>query len=159
MHDHPQLTMKRTLYFRFRKQTHELAIPVPNGKLELPHLEALVRDFFVRYERIYGQGTSLADAGIEINTFRVEGRIPSPSTITVAKRATGTTLAAAGLGSRDVLFEKEPVETQIYRGELVPAGVRVDGPAILEFFGTTVVIGPGQHGINDDGGNVVIRLN
>jgi N-methylhydantoinase A len=50
------------------------------------------------------------------------------------------------------------VETKIYRGELVPSGVRIDGPAILEFFGTTVVIGPGQYGINDDAGNVVIRL-
>jgi N-methylhydantoinase A len=158
MHAHAQLSLKRTLYFRFRKQTHELAVPVPNGTLEPANIEGLVRDFFVRYERIYGQGTSLPDAGIEINTFRVEGRIPSPSAITAAKRAPATTLDAAMLGSRDVLFEREMVETKIYRGELVPAGVRIDGPAILEFFGTTVVIGPGQYGINDDAGNVVIRL-
>ena len=65
---------------------------------------------------------------------------------------------AAFLGTRDVLFEKEPVPTKIYRGELVPAGVDIDGPAILEFFGTSVVAGPGRHATIDADGNVIIRV-
>jgi N-methylhydantoinase A len=157
MHDSPQLVLKRTLYFRFRRQVHELAVPVPGGTLERSDLEALVPEFYARYERIYGQGTSMAEAGIEINTFRVEGRIPSQHAPSGSNREAGATLQKALLGSRDVMFEQEMISTAIYRGEAVPAGVPIEGPAILEFFGTTVVIGPNQSALGDEGGNVIIR--
>ena len=49
------------------------------------------------------------------------------------------------------------VRTAIHRGELVPAGTKLAGPAILEFFGTTVVVGPRQHAVVDEHGNVIIR--
>jgi N-methylhydantoinase A len=159
MHDDPNLQIKRTLYFRFRRQTHELGVPVPSKKLSSDDVATLIDDFYTRYERIYGAGTSLADAGIEINTFRVEGRIPSASLEGSESHApAGRTMDAAFLGTRDVLFEKEPVPTKIYRGELVPANVDIDGPAILEFFGTSVVAGPGRHATIDGDGNVIIRV-
>ncbi len=157
MHEHPQLQLKRTLYFRFRKQVHELAVPVANDPLDRVALDALIRDFYLRYERIYGPGTSLAEAGIEINTFRVEGRVPSPSVSPSENGAAEQSLAGAKLGDRNVMFEKEMVPTAIYRGERVPADTDIDGPAILEFFGTTVVLGPNQRAVKDHGGNVVIR--
>jgi len=56
------------------------------------------------------------------------------------------------------MFEKEMIPTTIYRGEQVPADTHINGPAILEFFGTTVVLGPNQRALKDDGGNVVIRV-
>ena len=157
MSDHPRLQLKRTLYFRFRRQVHELAVPVPHGTLERADLAALTEEFYQRYERVYGQGTSLAEAGIEINTFRIEGRVPSSSGAAGSNGARGGTLEAADLGTREVMFEKEMIPTRIYRGELVPAGIQIPGPAILEFFGTTVVIGPLQRAVSDDGGNVIIR--
>jgi len=156
MHEHPQLQLKRTLYFRFRKQVHELAVPVPAGVLDRSGLEALIADFYVRYERIYGPGTSLPEAGVEINTYRIEGRVASPAVVPNAGGAASPSLAAAQLGTRDVMFEKEMIRTTIYRGEGVPPDTRIDGPAILEFFGTTVVLGPDQRALKDDGGNVVI---
>lgn len=158
MHGHPGLQLNRTLYFRFRRQTHELAVPVPNATLAAADVKGLCAEFFARYERIYGEGTSLAEAGIEINTFRVEGRIPSP--IVAANRAP---LAANGgapsslLGRRDVVFGGKTVSTVIHRGELVLAGAAIPGPAILEFFGTTVVVGPNQGAVADADGNVIIR--
>jgi len=157
MHDDPHLVLKRTLYFRFRRQVHELAVPVPGGTLQRTDIEALVRAFYTRYERIYGQGTSLAEAGIEINTFRIEGRIPTPSSSSGSNRAERGTLETARIGSRDVTFEEDTISTNIFRGEAVPAGVPIAGPAILEFFGTTVVVGPNQHAVSDEAGNVVIR--
>lgn len=158
MHDHPKLQMKRMLYFRFRKQAHELSVPVGNVTLTTDGLRALVDEFFARYERIYGEGTSLAEAGIEVNTFRVEGRIPSAQGAT---EGSGGALSAAGgtlkLGSRQVMFADTMVDTQIYRGELLPADQIIAGPAIFEFFGTTVVVGPGQNAVADASGNVIIR--
>lgn len=158
MHDNPKLQMKRLLYFRFRKQAHELAVPVSNSAFTLDSLRAVIDDFFSRYERIYGEGTSLAEAGIEINTFRIEGRIPSAQS--VPEGSSGTRPSENGalrLGSRKVMFSDTMVDTEIYRGELLPAGQSIAGPAIFEFFGTTVVVGPGQSALADESGNVIIR--
>ncbi|HEY7068248.1 MAG TPA: hydantoinase/oxoprolinase family protein [Chloroflexota bacterium] len=158
MDDHPALRLSRVLYFRFRRQTHELPIPVPSGELTGEDVDRLAEEFHDRYERIYGKGTSLPEAGIEINTYRVEGHIPTPAPVTEARAPSGeASLTGALLGRRQVAFGGDLVETAVYRGEDVPAGAALDGPAILEFPGTTVVIGPGQHGTLDAEGNVVIR--
>ena len=159
MKNHPALQMNRTLYFRYRRQTHELPIPVPSRPLEPGDLESLVADFHRSYERIYGQGTSLPEAGIEINTFRLEGRIPAQSARTEsADRSliTAGGLEAARLGTRDVVFSGSPVPTAVYLGEKLPPGAAVPGPAIAEFTGTTVVIGPGQEGVAAADGHIVI---
>jgi N-methylhydantoinase A len=158
MSDDPRLRLSRVLYFRFRRQTHELPIAVPGGELTGEDIDRLAAEFHDRYERIYGKGTSLPEAGIEINTYRVEGRIATPAPVTEARAAGGETrLEAALLGRRGVAFGGEIVETAVYRGEDVPAGAKLDGPAILEFPGTTVVIGPGQHASLDGEGNVIVR--
>lgn len=158
MHDHPRLQLKQLLYFRFRKQAHELAVPVGNSELTVDGLRALIEEFFARYERIYGEGTSLAEAGIEINTFRVEARVASLQSV---PRASAATASIEGfpvrLGSRHVMFSEGMFDTEIYRGELLPAGQTFAGPAVFEFFGTTVVVGPGQDAVADESGNVIIR--
>src|SRR5262249_15048026 len=155
----PQLRMNRILYFRYRRQTHELPVPVPNGDLTAADVDRLADEFHDRYERVYGKGTSLAEAGIEINTFRLEGRIPSPAPSGEGARAAGQSgsLEDASLGSRQVMFGGQEVATAVYRGEEVPAGAELHGPAILEMPGTTVVIGPNQDGQVDPEGNIVIR--
>lgn len=159
MNDHPQLRLSRVLYFRFRRQTHELPIPVPAHELTAGDVDRLVEEFHEKYERIYGRGTSLPEAGVEINTFRMEGRIPSPAPSRMgfqAPRGKGG-LEAASLGLRGVMFAGHAVPTAVYRGELVPAGSDLAGPAILEFPGTTVVVGPHQDAVVDPEGNITIR--
>lgn len=159
MNDHPDLRTNRILYFRYRRQTHELPIAVPDGDLTPADVDRLADEFHDRYERVYGKGTSLPEAGIEINTFRLEGRIPSPAPKGEGARLAtrGGTLAEASLGSREVVFGGQPVTTAVYRGEDVPAGAALPGPSILEFPGTTVVIGPNQDGRSDQEGNIIIN--
>lgn len=159
LNDHPQLELRRALYFRFRRQAHELAVPVPLGTLDQTALAAVVSDFFARYERIYGEGTSVVEAGLEIKTFRLEGRIPSP----VAFQSGGGTAAFAAtapslIGTRNVMFGNAMVATAIHRGELLVPGATIAGPAVLEFYGTTVVVGPNQTAVSDEDGTVVIHV-
>jgi N-methylhydantoinase A len=54
------------------------------------------------------------------------------------------------------MFVGEAVPTAVYRGEEVPAGAGLAGPAILEFPGTTVVVGPSQDAAIDPEGNITI---
>lgn len=56
-----------------------------------------------------------------------------------------------------MMFGGREVATAVYRGEEVPAGAELHGPAILEYPGTTVVIGPNQDGQVDPEGNIIIR--
>jgi N-methylhydantoinase A len=157
--DHSELRLNRTLYFRFNRQAHELPIPVPNRKLTAEDVDHVLVDFRRSYERIYGPGTSLPEAGVEINTFRVEGRIPAQSPeATSAGRTTRaeSTDAPIPIGSRSVVFAGTPLTTTVYAGDRLPAGVPIAGPAIAEFPGTTVVIGPDQKAVADQDGHIVI---
>jgi N-methylhydantoinase A len=87
----------------------------------------------------------------------VEGRIPSPLSdqSSHARNAPGQ-LADAQLGEREVAFDGEPQLARVYRGEALPPGAAVEGPAILEYFGTTAVVARGQRATADADGNVVI---
>ena len=60
-------------------------------------------------------------------------------------------------GWRSVRFGSELYDTAIYRAEEIAFDEPIAGPAILEFFGTTVVIGPGYGAVLDQAGNVVMQ--
>jgi N-methylhydantoinase A len=53
--------------------------------------------------------------------------------------------------------EAGSARTSIYRGEQVPPSASFAGPAIFEFTGTTVVLGPGQTAQMDAHRNLVIN--
>ena len=148
----------RIAYVKFRKQTHELPITVPDGPITRDTVRALVDSFLADYERVYGAGTARKGAGLEIHTLRVEGRVRVTDVAAFPASADGATrVADALIGSRMVTFpEAGAARTSIYRGEQVPAGTSFTGPAIFEFTGTTVVLGPGQTAEMDAHRNLVI---
>src|SRR5205085_9802290 len=59
-------------------------------------------------------------------------------------------------GRRDVWFDSNSVDTLIYaRGQLQPVDV-IDGPAIVEEFGSTTVVFPGQCAHVDEHANLIL---
>jgi N-methylhydantoinase A len=48
------------------------------------------------------------------------------------------------------------LEAEVVRAEHAAPGTRTAGPAILEYPGTTVVVGPGQVAVIDDFGNTIL---
>ncbi|MCH2623487.1 MAG: hydantoinase/oxoprolinase family protein, partial [Acidimicrobiales bacterium] len=63
-------------------------------------------------------------------------------------------------GSRRIVFDRGalPVETPVYRRELLPMGIRLEGPVIVEERETTSVIRPGwSMEVADDGSLVAVR--
>lgn len=158
--NHPDLQLNRILYFRFRRQTHELPIVIPEKPLTGADFDALVEEFHSAYEHIYGPGTSLPEAGVEINTFRLEGRIPSPLgwQRQGAPEGKPEDLPAVLLATREVIFGARAMSTVVYAGDKLPTGVPIAGPAILEFPGTTVVVGPNDIATADADGHLFIEL-
>ncbi|MDQ6730729.1 MAG: hydantoinase/oxoprolinase family protein [Actinomycetota bacterium] len=157
--DDADVQVSRQLFFRFRRQVHELSVPAGPGRLAAADVAQLCVMFERKYEQIYGAGTSLKGAGIEIHTFRVEGRVPPPSVEALSgRRIDDSQLDSADgalLGTRPVMFAGIVHDTSVYGGEDLNADLT--GPLILEFPGTTVVVGPAQ-GASVRGGEVVINL-
>ena len=156
--DDPRARFTRTVYAKFARQAHELPLVVPDGELSVEVLRGLVDGFFATYERIYGAGTALRGAAIELHTLKVEGRVTVHELVPTEEAVdAGATADDARIGSRPVSFpETGRTDTAVYRGELLQPGVALTGPAVLEFAGTTVVVGPGQGLTVDTHRNLVI---
>ena len=56
---------------RYRRQTHDLMVPVPDGPVTPATARKLVELFEESYELVYGKGAGFRFAGIELTTFRV----------------------------------------------------------------------------------------
>jgi N-methylhydantoinase A len=60
-------------------------------------------------------------------------------------------------GKRPVYFDGAFRDTPIYRRGALAPGARIAGPAIVEEFGSTTVVFPGQHLEVDPHGILIIR--
>lgn len=151
--------MRRKADLRYRRQTHEVMVPVPAGPLGKEEMERLVELFEKRYEELYGKGSAYREAGLEITAFRVEaiGRTIKPA---LKGHLPGPPDASGALkGERPVYFPELGgfTLTTVYEGVKLHAGNRFRGPAIIEYPGTTALIGVKQWAEVDEYLNLVVR--
>ncbi len=153
------MIFRRTLGMLYRRQSRELQVPVPPGRLDKSALETLVQDFEKIYEDLYGKGTAYKEAGIEIRRCRVNaiGRLPKPAVKKSA--AAGNGAAAVRASHRPVYFYElgRSHDTDIFDGLKLFPGNSIPGPAIVQYPGTTVVIGPDWKAHIDPYSNCVIE--
>lgn len=155
--NNPLARFTRSVHLKFRRQTHELPVVLPDGQITVDIMRAVVEEFFQTYERIYGKGTALRSAGLELNTLRVEGRV-AVDALAPSTSQQGGDLGSAKIGTREVVFvEVGRVVVPVFRGELVGPAAQLVGPAVLEFEGTTIVVGPGQELTVDADTNIIIN--
>ncbi len=134
--------MKRFVDMHYRGQAHEVTIPVPSLPNSPQDLAGLVQAFEAKYQSLYGQGTVFSQAGYEIATFRLEARGKTRKPLTLTHPPSTTDAAPALKGTRKVFFDKGFADTRVYDGAKLQAGNILEGPAILEYLGTTVVLEP-----------------
>ena len=155
-----QWILIRRADLRYQDQIHELTIPVSTeGELDKRGLKTLCEDFMLQYEKIYGPGSSSKQADISLVNLRVDAIGPIPTKFELIKYATGNSEpSAAYVGNRKVWWatEKRPVDTPIYRGEKLATGNVINGPAVIDFYGTTVPIGIDQKLTVDEYLNLVL---
>jgi N-methylhydantoinase A len=151
-----QAELARSVDMRYRRQTHDLMVPVPDGEVNAATARALVETFEQSYEAVYGQGAGFRVAGIELTTFRVVavGRTQKPS-------FSKPSAQKAPKPAHRRIFEPATLkwtEADVFQWPEMPAGFRVSGPAVVEHPETTVYVGPGQTARLDDAGNLSIDL-
>lgn len=150
----------RSADMRYKRQVHEVNVPIPSGILEFNDIDKILNAFERRYEMVFGVGSTYREAGIEFVSYRVEavGKITRPSLKTYEN--CGQDPAKESLRSpRPVFFRvaNDFLKTPTYTGERLRAGNKIMGPAIIEYVGTTVTVPPDFCATVDTYLNVVLE--
>ena len=132
-----------SLDVRHKGQINEVEVRMPWPRLPADYEPRLRKLFVGRYEQLYGKGSALAGAQLEIVVCRLRARALTPRP--KLSRARGTTRAvpkSAVLEPRMIWWQRLQ-RTPVYDGARLAAGNVLRGPAIVETADTTVVVHPG----------------
>jgi N-methylhydantoinase A len=149
-----EISFVRQLDMRYKGQSHELNVSVPQGTLTETELAAVLAAFHAEHDRVYGH--SAPSEPVELVNVRVTaiGRISKPR----LREIESSSESAAPRAHRQVYFAEGDgfVSCPIFdRYQLAPA-TAVEGPAIVEEFDTTTVVHPGYTATVDQFGNLIL---
>jgi N-methylhydantoinase A len=138
----PQRRFHRWVEARFRRQVHHVRVPVP-AQLDDEKVLGVARAFEQEYERLFGRGTGMRDAGIELVNFGIDavGIVEQPPEAVLPAGA-----RPMPVGERPVWCPRRRamIPTPIYDGLALQPENRIEGPAVIEHPGTTIVVLDGQ---------------
>ncbi|WHU46517.1 hydantoinase/oxoprolinase family protein [Gordonia sp. L191] len=156
------LSLTREFDARYTAQMFEVIAPAPPEDIDESGIGLMTESFERRYAELYGEGSGLPAAGLQIITYRVRGvgRLPFRPTLPEHLRADSSNAQEAIKGHRQVFLQVERgfEETAIYDYGLLRAGHRIQGPAVVEVPTTTVTIPAGYEAHIDALGNIRIPL-
>jgi N-methylhydantoinase A len=153
------VSFRRYADMRYRKQGHEIRVPIPGGVLSDSRCEEIKTNFTRVYVSIYGH--AMPETPIDIVSWRVIAQGPKPRVaLPTSKVDASRNAQSARKGMRQIFLPKhrDTVEIPVYdRYELV-CGTTLQGPAIIEERESTVVVnGPGNI-LVDEYRNLIVDL-
>jgi N-methylhydantoinase A len=147
---------------RYSSQVHEVTVALRTpGPITAENLRILVADFKEAYERLYGAGSNPSEGTIEIVTLRIDASAQTPSTFRPQRTADqGADPAHAYLRHRPVWWRETGgyLSTPCYLLEKLRAGNVIEGPAVIESYGTTIPLHSGQRAELDGWQNLVVTF-
>jgi N-methylhydantoinase A len=146
---------ERWVEARYRRQVHTVRVAVPSKFDSEAAVGQISTAFEAEYERLFGPGSGLKDAGIEMVDYGVDavGVVAKPP----AAKQQGRNSAAARLTRKAFCpIVNGMVDTTVYEGAGLAPGTTVSGPAVIEHPGTTIVLHTGHKARIDEFGNTRI---
>jgi N-methylhydantoinase A len=145
------VSMGRTLSVRFGQQVHGVEVAVDNGTIDRAAGDRIIERFLKRYASVYGEGALLSGGGNEIELHRVTGTLPIDPVRFPEHEDEGPDASGAVTGEREAYFEETGgfTATQVYDGDALRTGNLVEGPAIIQRMGDSVVVPPGYQAVVD----------
>ena len=132
-----EIRFERFAELRFRGQRHNIKVPV-NGCHDV---ESIHKAFLADYKRRYGHAdvkTAVEFQAVHLSAF---AQLQRPDVSKLPRQQT----READKGRRDVYFtETGLVSAAVYDRYALPAGFKGQGPAIIEEYGSTTVVWPGD---------------
>jgi N-methylhydantoinase A len=152
---------ERELDVRYTGQGYELRVSLDglaaSGGLSADDMEAARNRFDDHHEKIHGHAAK--DRSVEIVSYRVRLRVAVPKyePVPVSDVTEIPAPAESVKGTRVVYFTAdEATETTLYERDALPIGTRIDGPAIVEQFDSTIVVPQSWVGRIDGFGNLIL---
>jgi N-methylhydantoinase A len=144
---------------RYVGQGYELRVPMPSGNLDEEAMKTFTGDFHRLHQEEYGH--VFPANPIQIVNIRVVAVGEMPKLPSLPAPAT-TSVADARIDEAPVYFSDggsvASRPTAFYHRERLPAGERIEGPAVLVQFDSTVVVPPGASAEALASGDVLVRV-
>jgi len=152
--DDARIRLVREADVRYAGQSMEVRVAVPPGPIDATLLVATIDAFHAAHVRTFGYNY-LGQQKVELVNFCVSGfgLIERP---TMPKLETGGS-APLPKSIRKVYFGSAFRDTPIYDRATLPPGHGLSGPAVIEEFGSTTVVFPGQRVAVDAQGILIVR--
>jgi N-methylhydantoinase A len=149
-----QIVMRRFFDMRYRGQEYTLPVPIDEDLHALTDFSAIRARFDQLHQEHYGH--SAPNEPVMMVNLRLSalGRFENELPL-----ASGWRDADHGVhGRRNVIFEKEPVPCPIYLRSGFKPGDRLEGPAVIEELGATILVYPGDKMQVNEFGHIVIDV-
>ena len=160
--DH-EIRIARSADLRYFGQAWEVAVELPPGEIDEPGASIAAQRFHDAHEQRYGYSyRQSADRGttgrqtIEWVNLRVTGIGPIRRPKLREWPPGDGRPERARTGARRVVFAEKPVECPVYERALFAPGDTLNGPVIVEEYGATTVVYPGQRIEADRFGNLIL---
>jgi N-methylhydantoinase A len=153
------MVLLRTIDMRFKRQLHQVSVPVAGGDaLTDEDLEATLDRFERMYMERYGEESAYREAGIELVVFRIRaiGKLAKPASPN--GRPSGKSGNAGLVETRTIYSDKtgDLTEAAGYDFNKLAPGDEMPGPAIIWTPITTIVLNPDQTALCDESKNIVV---
>jgi N-methylhydantoinase A/oxoprolinase/acetone carboxylase beta subunit len=157
--DPAEITSVRRAEMRLAGQFHDIAVPVPGGRLTAQAAPGLGERFESEYRRLYG--IYLPGRQIQVLNWRVLVTGPRPGVRLAAASVDRGDCAVHALRVRRPAYFPESegfAEVPVYDRYRLRPGAALTGPAIVEEREATTVVGPGDALEVDAHHNLVIAV-
>lgn len=144
------MTFQRFADMRYMGQEHTVKVPLPSGQITAEAMPDINERFHTLHEQTY---TFRLETPVELVNYHITalGHVKQPE----IRRLDGGTgdLSSAQKETRRVNFDELGFhETAIYERDLLPVGISLRGPAVVEEPASTTVVFPDQQLTRDEYG-------
>ena len=149
-----RIRLAREADVRYVGQSMEVRVPAPSGIIDAAFIARTIDAFHTAHLKAFGYNYA-GRQKVEIVNFCVSGfgMIDRPA----IPRLTAARETKPHSTARRVYFGGGFRETPIYERATLPPGYHLKGPAVVQEFGSTTVVFPGQSLDVDDRGILIVR--
>jgi len=149
-----QIVLRRFLDMRYRGQEYTLPVPVTEDLRGLKDFGAIRARFDQLHQEHYGHSAPkepVMMVNLRLSALgKIDNKLPLSSAVHDADRGER--------GRRQVIFEREPVDCAIYLRTGFRAGDRLEGPAVIEEAGATILVYPGDRMQVNELGHLILEI-
>ncbi len=151
-----RVSFSRLARCRYQNQEHTVEIPLPDGDIGPAEIKDVCDRFHQHYEREY---TYRLEAPVELVCYHLIALAEIDKLNPEKHPKTGLKIEETVKGKREVDFvENGTHEAVIYDGNVFEPGMSLQGPAIIEESGATLIVPPNFACYIDDYGNYRLNL-